>query len=821
MRIVMFFFLVVSSSWSIEIDMRALEQDIQTDSTNVSARIILAREYITHEDFDRAKKLLAHVLTLDDKDKKANFLISEIAKLQNFKSLIKSNALVKNSKVTSHMNKLFKNKNHNEIVKIHKLLKRNNIPFESTSYLKILKSYMALSKYNEALYLAENAPLSDQNRYFLKARIKELKGETKESENLYLKALKQGDRKDISLSLYNFYVDQNRLADAKELLNYYQSKGVKNRIFLALKKRDKALLFQRASKLEGKYKDNRLFKDFKKYYYELEGLGYKQKALQKLKTFVSKNPNDEEAILFLAKQYYWSKNSIKSLALLKPLIKRTENKEILDLYKTISSQLREPKAVASPKVNPSDTLKQKAETYFFKKDYKNSISYYGLYFKRVSNDNSTRFHYASALENLKKYPQSEKQYRLVAQKRDKLFNLALYRYARVLMIQKDDTKWAKAKVVLRELLKILNKQKPSKERDDILKYAKKSWEIVKKPMPKPSKHKDIMLTEVQKKILDGKTLSGVKLDVKYISSVKPMIDPSESNIKKFKKVDISIDAYFMEDENMRNISYGTRVSNFAQIDNSSLSMGIKKSNFKTVENRNINTNITNTKKSIDVLSVMAYYNFKNLSIGLGVDKFDDFNDFVAKLEYYHNLSNHSLSYVLSFENGIFETAATCMVEKDIDVISFALYDSILLKNLEQAEFTLEINNFSDNNLNINTFINHPINKIVYSNFANVFSIAGSYEYNSKSDTCYGAVDFFDGNYLQMRPKYKFLKDSYIEGIVSAGYSFKSNEALYAYGFIMKLMTEGYLNLSLDCHHYQSGYSPDGADECFASIMHIW
>ena len=105
-----------------------------------------------------------------------------------------------------------------------------------------------------------------------------------------------------------------------------------------------------------------------------------------------------------------------------------------------------------------------------------------------------------------------------------------------------------------------------------------------------------------------------------------------------------------------------------------------------------------------------------------------------------------------------------MIDNDIDVISLSVYDSYLLENLKHTDLTLELNSFSDGNLNLNTWINYPLYNYIKGDFENIFSLSGSYELNSKDDTCYGAAEFFDASYLDVKSKYRF-KNGYLKTVL--------------------------------------------------------
>jgi thioredoxin-like negative regulator of GroEL len=739
------FSLFVSFAYSLDIDIESFKQEAQNDPSNINARIILAREYINNKKYDEAKVSLDEVLALKADHKKAIKLMKELTEKKNPKE-------------------------------------------------------------------------TDEERY--------------------KKILEKRDDVDTAIKLYDLYIKENRKAEAKRLKMRYWRKSINNPVYLALENKEQTILFARAGKLESIYKKSHQFSDFKEYYYELEGLGYKDKGFLKLEEFVKNNPQNEEAVLFLANQYYWNKRSKESIDILKPVIENdTKNIEILTLYANLLYQagenqkaLKEFKKVVAlgsndPKIlqsiksikkhkkayrktkqsSKTENLRYLAEKYFSKKKYRKSLPLYKKYFQRVSNDSNTRFHYATALENVKQYKKAEKQYLIVSKQMDKLHLLSTYRYARVMIAQREEQKWDRARDVLADLLETILNGEKTKESDDILKYTQQSLDLLSKPMPKATMHKDVMLTESQSKILGQSTFSESSIQNQHVSSIKGMINPNLSAISSDTTIQVSPFITMLNDNSVHNRGYGVTIAN------QSMSLTAKNSTFKNDDE----------DKKLDVATLKASYsNGDNFSISLGVNSFDDSTDVVGKMEFRKAYKNHNITYGLGYESGIFINGAICSVENDINAITLSLYDLILLKNLEEAEATLVINSFSDSNLNINSWVNYPLYRAITQSLENSFSLIGSYEYNSKKDTCYGATDFFDTTQIEMISKYQF-STGFFEAKGSVGYSFKNSEVVYSYGFMLQVMASNSLDVSIDCRHYQSGYSPDGANECYASFTRVW
>ncbi len=853
-----FILLLFTSSWAIEIDTEFLKNEVSKNPYDVNSRLVLARSYISQNSYDQAQSLLQEVLHVDKQNQKARFLIKDIKKLKQIESLVKSGKLAQSSKLTVYIKKLSQSKQYKYITLFGDVLKRNNIALNPEIEFHVIDSYIQIKNYNKAETSLKKSSLSLQNRDFLFAKMYEKKGANKISEKAYKMALKKGDREDIVLGLYDLYVKQNKINEAEALVELYEKKDSKSTISKALLKRNKKFMNQKVEVLKKNYKQKDTFDAFKQYFYALDNMGQKDQSIIALIRFVKSHPKDESAALFLAKIQNWNHKYKQGLAALKPIINKTKNREILKLYveMLLQSNQREKayrymkqlallgdsksklelekiqthalleQAVSAHKskeylsaiknykayyfrTKDAKIAKEIAELYFVEERVQQSVPFYEAYLSQNPNDTKIRFRYASALDSLKLYAQAELQYEKVLKAKDGLYVLSTYRYATSLIAQKKDTKWNHSRTVLQSLLQTLQSQNPSKERDELLKFTTATLQKVSKPMPKPTRHKDVILAEGQKKIIDTKyTLSGSEIITRDIASVKSMLIPINVSTNQPKQKDVTLSLRSLEDDTIRNVSYGIRLNNITKVAEGSLSLEAKKSRFKTAQIKH------------DVDGLLVHFMYENFSFGIGMHQFENFNDVTAKLSYHKMFAGHNMTFGLKTTNGAFINSNACSIDNKINVVQFSLYDAILLSNLDQAEVGLTLNRYDDENVNLNTWVEYPVYKVAYENFENDFSLSGSYEFNSKTDTCYYSADFFDGNYIQTRPKIFLGKKGYIQGIGGIGYSFKNNDVLYNYGLSAQIVLNLF-DIRINCRHYQSGNSPDGADECYATAAYKW
>lgn len=858
MRFLYVLLLLFSSLWAVEVDIGFFKKEVLKNPHDVNSRLVLARSYISESSYDEAQKLLDEVLTIDKKNQKARFLTKDIKKLKQIESLVKSGKLAKSSKLATYFKKLNDAKQYKYSTLFADVLQRNNIALTPEIEYSLIESYIHLNSYNKAKILVNRSQITSQNREFLSAKMYAKQGQNSLSEQSYKRALTEGDREDIVLGLYDLYIKQHKTKEAEALVELYQTKDSKSSISKALLKRDQNLMRKRVEILKEKYEQKGTYAVLKEYFYALDSVGEKEKSVSVLTQFVKKNSKDEVAALFLANIHNWSHKPKLAIAVLNPIVDTTKNRDILKLYvemllqskqreeayqymkklallgddkskdtlekmqtdellaqavsahkaKNYTTAIREYKAYYS-KTGDAKIAKEIAELCFVEKRALEALPFYESYLAQNPNDTQIRFRYASALDSLKLYAKAEPQYKAVAKAKDGLYELSTYRYATSLIAQKQDVKWNHSRAVLQNLEQTLENQRSSRERNKLLKFTKATLNKVSKPMPKPTRYKDVILAEGQKKIIDTKyTLNGTEIITRDIASVKSMLTPINVSTKQPRQKDVTLSLHALEDETIRNVSYGIRLNNVTKAEEGSISLEAKKSRFKTEDIKH------------DVDSFLVHFSYENFSFGMGMHNFEAFSDVTAKLSYHKIFAGHNMTFGLKSTNGAFVNSNACSIDNKINVVQFSLYDAILLSNLEQAEVGLTLNRYDDENINLNTWLEYPLYKFVYSNFENAISVSGSYEFNTKTDTCYYSAKFFDGNYIQTRPKVLLGKNGFIQGIAGIGYSIENSDILYNYGLSAQIVLKLF-DIRVDCRHYQSGYSPDGADECYLTAAYKW
>ena len=766
------FLLFIFPLYAFEIDIDSLKENIKNNPENIPQKILLARSYISHSDFSEAKKLIDEVLGLDANHKFALSLFEDIKKLQDIEIKTEGQKLSNSQKLASYFDKLYVNKNYKDIIFIHELLKKNNIPSLLSVDTDAINSYIDIKEYDRALDAIENTFYSLEEEKYLKRKISQ--------------------------------------------------------------EREKDFILKRRVILEKNYQISGSFETLKEYFFLLKDSGEIDKSLSLILDYNEKYSQNEESILFIANNLYWNQKTQESLSVLKQVVDETDNSDILTLYKNILVEEKRADEAVDAKIlqkavfyhkkrnykkalkkyksyykrtKDLNTAKEIAEIYFFQNKAEKSLPYYKAYLSKNSKDYRVRFRYASALDKMKLYRESESHYKKIASKNMDISDLSLYRYANSLMRQQDEQKWNKSKIILLKLQEKLQFEDYSKEREELLKHTENALEKVSKPMQKPTKHKDIMLTEGKKKIFIKKgVFSDIKMQKREILSVQSLLKTTDNSY-------ITLSAYMLEDDHVKNSSYGVSINNITKIKQGQLSLEMQKSTFKTGEEAH--------KEIYKSIGFLTHYDFQDFRASIGINKFEFFIDPNIELSYKKIISIHDMRFGVKYINGAFVNNRASMIENRVGTLQLSFYDAILLPNLEQAEISLKINNFDDKNSYFFSWINLPLYKKIFENFENSLDFSGSYEYNTKTDTDYNPVRFFDGNFMQMKVKKYFGQRGFVQGVLSLGYSFENSDFLYNYGLIAQIPIVQNFNIRIDCRHYQSGYSPNGANECYAAFGYTW
>jgi len=211
---------------------------------------------------------------------------------------------------------------------------------------------------------------------------------------------------------------------------------------------------------------------------------------------------------------------------------------------------------------------------------------------------------------------------------------------------------------------------------------------------------------------------------------------------------------------------------------------------------------------------------RDMALGIGVEQIDGLNTVVPSFRWTPRLGVHSLYIEAAYRNALFGAYRRCLFEKRIGVLQLAIYDTILMENLQRMSVDLSINGYEDGNTNIYLSVERPLYFVKYSNSDHKISVNAAVGYNSKSDLCYSTAKKYDSLRLIYRPALR-LKRGSIALSLGAGYSFIEKEAVYSYGVSADYTIGGTASLELSCEETSSSYIYKEIRYCRFGLIKTW
>ncbi len=554
--------------------------------------------------------------------------------------------------------------------------------------------------------------------------------------------------------------------------------------------------------------------------YTLNQMSSGNQTILKLKSLLDKYPNNNNLRLSLAQNLYWKGRISEAKDILEPiknlnqttktlyqnLTNGEQNKEknqLLQRAQLLVSQKRYKDAIYEYKryydtYHDKNVLKNIGEIYYLYDDKKLAVPYLKEYLKVVPKDDTARYQLAIIYEKNRDYQNAIKEFYKVANHPNQLYFDAKYHYAFNLMKTKTDDNWAKAKSVLTSLTHQLSYKKDAKSRA-LQKYVDSLLVAVSKPLLKPSKYKDIYLTEGSKK-------NPIFSDVFSVNNIVYANKPKSLKKRKFSnKKNLYLESNFVSDSDIRYKNYKVG------IDNLTLSRGVR---------AGIEVNNYNFKDSIDSLNgngVTLLANSKKFSGGVEFAKVGSLSILSPFVSVKGYLGIHRLKAELAYTNGVFLNYKTCMVKNKVNTIHFGMSDSFLMDNLQSAYFAVDFNHYDDNNDNIFAHIYLPFFYSKSANITHILALSENYEHNSNTDSCSNPVKTYDVTSLEYKPSIAFSNGNLQLGI-KPGYSFENNEKIFSYSLDGNYNFTKEFMMNINCEQTTSKYTSQKATSCGVNFV---
>ncbi len=813
-KIVAGLFCILSMMQAIEIDVPFVKSQADANQNDIGNRLLLIRYYLQNHEYMLASEYVEQILAVDAaepsaiKIKKRLFLIAALQKKSALKSASASESL--------HL--LYQQKKYATVSEFYEKALMTGLSFDSKIDLEVADAYHQIGKDDKSLALLAKHNYSDskkvQNLKYKIALVKAEKTIGKRSNasalNNYIYLLKQEKNpKKVIKALGKIVKTDPQNLDAKIALaeNLYWQGSVKKafhtlypvrkynnhsiklytNILYSMGDYEHALYY--LPDLVSKEKSpNERFNLEKKIAFSSLHVGKEEEANKLLKKLLKKHPYDKE---ILAYQESYEKQALLSQAI--RFYKEKDMANALVAYKRYHDKSHDPKIA-----------KEIAEIYYFSQKGKLSLPYFKEYLAAYPEDTLIRFHYASVYEKEKDYDKSIPEFRKILQNLSaKEYYLAKYHYGYDLMHTFNDDDWLEARKILSALVQELE-SRANPEEKDILKFSRTLLKSAMGPIKKPTRYKDIILTEGSYKKVNPKSVFSID-KINFVSkptaaSLLPKTNP--------KKRALWLGMDYVDDSEVMYTNYKIGFDNLILAED--MQIGIEFQNYI----------FDGLYKDYDGMGLFLNTQVKKWRFGIGVEHFEDFDTIVPRLSWNPSVGSHKLFLEAYYRNGAFVNYRNCMVQNKINVYHLGLYDTYLLDDLTTVTAGIDVNHFEDDNTNLYGEFTLPLYHDTWIGLEHAFFFNENVEYNTDVKVCSHPSEFYDTSYLKYQPKLRF-EGGNIQGVLGAGYAFKNKEAVFSYGLNGEYTVEKFATFSIDCERLKSSFTAQEMTFCRFNVMQAW
>ena len=805
----------MSLSSAIEIDVPFVKDQAQRNKDDVASRMILMKYYLQSHDYAQSKSYANEILALDAQNNAARALKKKVEVITD----LEERSGMKHAPVSVSLHKLFNEKAFQTYIEYYEKLGMIRLRLDENVHYDAAYAYFKMDEYAKSSAILKNFPYSKNRKMqALKDKISLGRAEknitstnTPQALNDYIYLLnKEGDKKATVKKLQAFVKAHPENVDAKIALaqNIYwagdrkkafhilypvrkhthDSKKLYANILYELGDYEHALYFlPEVSRVEKSVKEKYSLQ--KRTAFSYMHVGKKEQAEKIFKTLIRQNPQDKDIVSY--------QERVRKDALLSDAIQAHKRKDLtkaLSLYRAYHDKSADPKIA-----------KEIAELYYFNKKEKLALPYYKAYLAVYPEDTLIRYHYASAFEKKKMYRESIPEFKnIVDRPSAKEYYLAKYHYSNSLMKTYKDADWYEARRTLKSLVKELDDRADPKQAS-LKKFSTNLLKIALGKVRKPTRYKDIVLTEGSYKVVNTKDVF-LKEDIRFIGN------PSSKSLLGIKpprdKSQVWLGLDYADDSQMSYHNYKLGVDNLFKMGSFRYGMYLEKFDFE------------GQSKHDDGLGLFLKAQKDKVTLSLGLEHFDAFDTVVPRVSWNPTLGSHNLFMEAYYRNGAFVNYRRCMIEKETSVYHIGMYDSIVLDSLETMELGLDINHFEDDNTNFYGLFSYPLLSGRALNVEHLLLFNENIEYNTKTKVCSNPMEFYDTSYLKYKPKMRF-RDGSVELSVGTGYSFKNKEVVYSYGFNGHYAIDKFATLALSCERLQSSFTTDDMNFCRLNVIQDW
>ena len=803
-----------SLTHAIEIDIPFVKEQAKYNKLDINNRVLLVKYYMQQGDSSQALQYADEILAVDAQNAFAKVAKSRLTLTKKLQKVSGK----KGATIAESLQALYDKKSYASFIKNYEIVQAQGIALDAKMDLNAAFAYYELGDIDKSSRLLQSHAYTKSKKIeALKQKILLAKAEKHVSTskkpqafNDYVYLLnKNGNKKATIQKLQSFVKAHPENSEAKIALaqNLYWAGDLKkafHTLYAVRNTHDMSktlygnILYEMGDYAHAIYFLPEAVKKAKsvKARYSLEKrtaftymhLGKKTEAEAIFSKLLKQNPQDKEITSYL--------DTVQTNALLSDAVSAHKAKNMsqaLALYTSYYEKKNDPKIA-----------KEIAEIYYFNQKEKLSLPYFKTYLEAFPMDTLIRFHYASALEKNKMYHDSVPEFKMIVDdKNAKEYYLAKYHYSNSLMHTYQDADWILARKELGELVTALEKRAYPKEKS-LLKYAHSLYKTALGKIRKPTRYKDIILTEGSYKIVAPTEVFSME-DIRFTQnpSVKSLL-----SIKKRDKRAVWMGMDYVSDSDIKHYNHIIGVDNLLVSHGVAYGMEVERFDFRGKVHKYDGTGIFLKAKK------------EKFAVELGLEHFDDFDTIVPKVSWTPALGSHMLYMEAYYRNGAFVNYRDCMVENEVGVYHLGLYDSILLDNLTKLDMGIDYNHFEDGNNNIYGQFTYPLISKTWLGVEHGIVFNENLEYNSKTTVCSHPVEFYDTTYLKYKPKFYFNHGS-IDVSAGLGYAFNNQEMVYSYGLNGVYSIEKFATLSLNCERLQSSFTSDNMTFCHFNVIQDW
>ena len=289
-RLLVLFVCTILFASQIDIDVKALQKAIQKNPNDTDARIILAKYYFAHNNFDKA----AHYLEPISNNKIAKKYLQAIAQKKLFFTLLQQHRT---------LSRLIRSVDNITAAKIFPFVPLDKL--DDTSKLLLAKKLFEAKKFSQSQQILQSIPTQSLTNIHLQAYNNFYLHNYKKAKKLFWQLFRQTKKMEYGYKLLDIALAQNDIYTLHKLLK--QLEPYSSSLTHYQEKLQK-LLKQKLQQAKKTYQNRQNFSNLQSYFWLLYDFGKKKQALDILQDFTLKHPKNFKAKLLLAKTLAWEGN---------------------------------------------------------------------------------------------------------------------------------------------------------------------------------------------------------------------------------------------------------------------------------------------------------------------------------------------------------------------------------------------------------------------------------------------------------------------------------------------------------------------------------